>query len=199
MHGAMHILLKLIRPLEIFNDVAGRIGRNIAVIAMGLMVVVILTQVFFRYVLNNALPWPDEAARFFMLWLVGLMGPIAMRRGSMVAITGLQKLLPGAVCQGLLFLLLLLSLFVLVVAIKIGWAHVNSGWLFASSSLKLPLHLIGLESVKLKLAWAYMSLFVGFCLMLVVNLELLLRMLVTFFGGGDAMRPLECEQPARVD
>ena len=199
MRGAIHALLKIIRPLEIFNDIAGRIGRNIAVVAMGLMVVVILLQVFFRYVLNNALPWPDEAARFFMLWLVGMMGPIAMRRGSMVAIQGLQKLLPGAVCQTLLFLLLLVSLFVLVIAIKLGWAHVNSGWLFSSSSLKLPLQLIGMESVKLKLAWAYMSLFVGFCLMLVVNLELLLRMLVTFFGGGDALRPIECEQPAGID
>jgi len=33
------------------------------------MVIVILLQVFFRYVLNNALPWPDELARFLMLWM----------------------------------------------------------------------------------------------------------------------------------
>ena len=41
-----------------------RIGRAIGVVAVALMVVAILIQVFFRYVLNNALPWPDEAARF---------------------------------------------------------------------------------------------------------------------------------------
>lgn len=189
----MQILLKLIRPLEIFNDVADRIGRSMAAVAMGLMVVVILMQVFFRYVLNNALPWPDEAARFFMLWLVGLMGPIAMRRGSMVAITGLQKLLPGTFCQILISLLLLLSLLVLAVTIKLGWTHVNSGWLFTSSSLKLPLQIIGMEPVKLKLAWSYMSLFVGFCLMFVVNLELLLQMLVKILGGSNVIRPIEGE------
>jgi TRAP-type C4-dicarboxylate transport system permease small subunit len=152
----MQILFTLIKPLEWINDIAGRLGRNLSVVAMGLMVVIILTQVFFRYALNNALPWPDEAARFLMLWLAGLMGPIAMRRGSMVAITSLHKFLPGILCQMLILALLLLSLLVLMVAINLGWAHVNSGWLFASSSLKLPLQLIGMKAIKIKLAWSYM-------------------------------------------
>ena len=114
-------------------------GLNLSIFAMGLMVVVILTQVYFRYVLNNALPWPDEAARFLMLWLAGLMGPIALRQGSMVAILGVQSLLPGLICKVLIFGLLLVSFAVLIVAVKLGWVHVNSGWLFASSSAKVLL------------------------------------------------------------
>ncbi|MBL6622566.1 MAG: TRAP transporter small permease [Alphaproteobacteria bacterium] len=170
---------------------AGYLGRQLSVFAMGLMVVIILTQVFFRYVLNNALPWPDEAARFLMLWLAGLMGPVALRQGSMVAIDGIQTLLPGLVCKLLIFFLLLVSMMVLLVAVKLGWAHVSSGWLFASSSLKVPLHLIGMKAVKIKLAWAYMSLFVGFCLMVLVNLELLLRMAVTLAGKEAALKPIK--------
>ncbi len=167
----MQILFKLIKPLEWANDIAGQLGRNLSVLAMALMVVIILTQVFFRYALNNALPWPDEAARFLMLWLAGLMGPIAMRRGSMVAITSLHNLLPGILCQLLILFLLLISLLVLMVAINLGWGHVNSRWLFSSSSLKLPLHFIGMKAVKIKLAWSYMSLFVGYCLMFLVILN----------------------------
>ena len=116
----MQILFTLIKPLEWANDIAGQLGRNLSVLAMALMVVIILTQVFFRYALNNALPWPDEAARFLMLWLAGLMGPIAMRRGSMVAITSLHNLLPGIFCQLLILFLLLLSLLVLMVALPAG-------------------------------------------------------------------------------
>ena len=67
----MAFLLTILKPLEWFNDWAGRIGRNLSVAAIAIMVIVILLQVFFRYVLNNALPWPDEAARFMMLWLTG--------------------------------------------------------------------------------------------------------------------------------
>ena len=50
-----------------------------------------------------------------------------------------------------------------------------------------------MEPVKLKLAWSYMSLFVGFCLMFVVNLELLLQMLVKILGGSNVIRPIEGE------
>ena len=195
----MQILCALIKPLERANDIAGQVGRNLSVLAMALMVVIILTQVFFRYALNNALPWPDEAARFLMLWLAGLMGPIAMRRGSMVAITSLHNLLPGILCQLLILFLLLLSLLVLMVAINLGWGHVNSGWLFSSSSLKLPLHLIGMKAVKIKLAWSYMSLFVGYCLMFLVNLELVLRVFITLLGGSAYLKPLQTEHQAGID
>ena len=195
----MQILSTLIKPLEWVNDIAGQVGRNLSILAMALMVVIILTQVFFRYALNNALPWPDEAARFLMLWLAGLMGPIAMRRGSMVAITSLHNLLPGILCQLLILFLLLLSLLVLTVAINLGWGHVNSGWLFSSSSLKLPLHLIGMKAVKIKLAWSYMSLFVGCCLMFLVNLELVMRAFITLLGGGAYLKPLQIEQQAGFD
>ena len=195
----MQILFTLIKSLEWINDIAGQIGRNLSVVAMALMVVIILTQVFFRYALNNALPWPDEAARFLMLWLAGLMGPIAMRRGSLVAITSLHNLLPSILCQFLILFLLLLSLLVLMVAIYLGWGHVNSGWLFASSSLKLPLHLIGMKAVKMKLGWSYMSLFVGYCLMFLVNLELVIRVFITILGGSAHLKPLQTEQPAGFD
>ena len=186
----MALLLTILKPLEWFNDWAGRIGRNLSVAAIAIMVIVILLQVFFRYVLNNALPWPDEAARFMMLWLTGLMAPVALRQGGMVAITGLLELFPAPVLKVISILLLCLSLLVLVIAVQLGWKHVNSGWLFASSSLRLPLGLFGMKAQKLKLAWMYMSLFTGVCLMIVVNVELILRSLVSFLGGDNHLRPV---------
>ena len=59
------------------NTIILRVGRNIAWVALALMVGVILLQVFFRYILNDALNWPDEAARFLMLWMTGLIAPSA--------------------------------------------------------------------------------------------------------------------------
>ena len=184
------VMLMAIRPLHWVNDIAGRIGRALSVFAIAVMVIVILTQVFFRYVLNNALPWPDEAARFMMLWLTGLMAPVAMRQGGMVAITSVLESFPRPLFKLTSLMLLCLSLLVLIVGFQLGWKHVNSGWLFSSSSLKVPLFLIGMKSVKIKLAWMYMSLFTGVCLMILVNVELILRALVTSFGGGDRLRPV---------
>lgn len=186
----MQPLLGLISALKWVNDWTGRIGTALSVGALGLMVVVILTQVFCRYVLNAALPWPDEAARFLMLWLTGLMAPIALRQGGMVAITGVLESFPRPLFKVISILLMLVGFAVLIVAAQLGWKHVNSGWLFASASLKVPLSLIGMKSVKIKLAWMYMSLLVGVWLMLLVTVELLVRMVFDLFGLGHKLPPL---------
>jgi flavin reductase (DIM6/NTAB) family NADH-FMN oxidoreductase RutF len=72
-------------------------GPWLGALCMGLMVVIILTQVFFRYVLGNALAWPEEASRFLMLWMTGLMAAPRYRRGGFVAIDMLVRLLPRMV------------------------------------------------------------------------------------------------------
>ena len=66
---------------------------------------------------------------------------------------------------------------------------VGSGWLFASSSLYVPMEVIGQKGFKLKLAWMYLSLYVGLILLLVVNVELILRALVRMLGGEERLRP----------
>ena len=191
----MDALLTMLRPLQWLNDLAGRLGRWLSIGAIAIMVAVILLQVFCRYVLNNALPWPDEAARFMMLWLTGLMAPVAFRQGGMVAITSIVESLPRPVFAAMSLALLLVSLLVLVVAFQLGVKHVNSGWLFASSSLKVPLSLIGMKSVKIKLAWMYMSMFTGVCLMILVNVELILRSVVAALGGEGRLRPVPTTGP----
>ena len=43
-------------------------ARSIIVIALSAMLFVICLQVFCRFILGQALPWPEEAARFLMIW-----------------------------------------------------------------------------------------------------------------------------------
>lgn len=183
----MSALLTVTRGLAAINDIVLALGRQIAIVLMGGMVLVILLQVFFRYVLNAALPWPDEAARFMMLWLTGLVAPSAFRWGGFVAIEMLPSMMPERVSALLSLVLLFLSAVVLVMAVQLGWNHVNSGWLFNSSSLKIPLDWFGGKVMRIKLAWMYMSLFVGVCLLLVVNIELILRSIVRLLGYGDEL------------
>ncbi len=186
----MAILLGILRPLQFVIDVVLRLGRGFAVVAIALMVVCILVQVFYRYVLNNALPWPEEAARFLMLWMTGLIAPSAYRRGGFVAIDMAVAALPRVPAALLALALLLVSMMVLVMGLQLGMKHVNSGWLFSSPTLRLPLELIGGQGFKIKLAWMYLSLYVGLILLLVVNIELILRSIVGLLGGDDHLRPM---------
>ncbi|QDY71119.1 TRAP transporter small permease [Qingshengfaniella alkalisoli] len=184
------ILLRVANVLQRLNTRVLWIGTSLAAVAITLMVVAILVQVFFRYVLNSALPWPEEAARFLMLWMTGLAAPAAYRRGAFVSIDLLEFALPRRVGAVLSLLLLLIALAVLGMALQFGWKHVQSGWLFNSSSLKLPLGLIGMKAVKIKLAWMYMSLFVGFAMLAVVNIELILRSVLKVMGRDEGLDPL---------
>ena len=115
----MSLLIFIMQVLCKFNNFILRICRNLGVLAVVLMVVAILIQVFFRYILNNALPWPDEAARFCMLWMTGLMAPTAFRRGGFVAIDFINQFIPSIINVILSMVLLLLSLLVLITSVQI--------------------------------------------------------------------------------
>ena len=81
--------------------------------------------------------------------------------------------------------ILAVSLAVLVIALQLGLKHINSGWLFKSSSLKIPLQLVGGESYRVPLAWMYMSIYVGFIGMTLVNVEMILKNLHMLFTDAD--------------
>ena len=187
----MGLLLGFLRPFQLFNDVVLRIGRGVAVVAIALMVVAILIQVFYRYVLNNALPWPDEAARFAMMWMAGLIAPSAYRRGGFVAIDMLPRALPDRAAALLSLALLGIAGAVLAVALPIGWSEVTGfGGRFATASLYLPTALDFSAYFRVPRSWMMASLLVCVALLLIVNVELILRALIALLGGGDRLTPL---------
>lgn len=184
----MGAMISVIGLLSQLNTIVLRVGRAIGVFAVGIMVLAILIQVFYRYVLNSALPWPDEAARFCMLWMTGLMAPTAFRRGGFVAIDMISQFLPRKVVSILSMVLLLLSLLVLVTALRIGFSEVTGfGGRFATASLYLPTSL-GFDSwFRIPRSWMMLSLLVGVVLLVSVNIELIGRSILNAFGFGDAL------------
>ncbi|MEJ5218663.1 TRAP transporter small permease subunit [Cognatishimia sp. D5M38] len=184
----MNFLLALATVFKVINDLLLRIGRGIGVVAVAAMVVAILIQVFFRYILNNALPWPDEAARFCMLWMTGLMAPTAFRSGGFVAIDVIDSLLPSKALQLLQIILLVVCLVVLIFAVQIGWKEVNGlGGRFATASLYVPTSLGFDEWFRVPRSWMMLSLFIGVVLLILVNVELILRRVISLFGGGASL------------
>lgn len=184
----MTLLIAIIAPISMLNRFLLRVGRGIGVAAIAFMVLAILIQVFFRYVLNNALPWPDEAARFCMLWMTGLMAPTAFRRGGFVAIDMLLVALPRFIGQSLNLILLSLSLLVLIVALQIGWSEVTGfGGRFTTASLYVPMSFGFDEWMRVPRSWMMASLLVGVFLLVLVNIELILRALAAMGGVNDRL------------
>jgi TRAP-type C4-dicarboxylate transport system permease small subunit len=197
----MALLLGLIWPFERLNTALLAVCRIVAMIALALMVAFILGQVFFRYVLDDAPSWTEEAARFAMLWMTGLMAPLAYRQGGFVAIDMLERALPRLLGAILALLLLVVSLIVLIYAVDRGINnHVFSlSGRGDSPSLRLPLDWFGGERLRFQNSWAYASLALGLGLMILVNIELILRQIVTVLGGEERLRPIDGTQMASAD
>ncbi|MFM2390778.1 MAG: hypothetical protein RLZZ437_2333 [Pseudomonadota bacterium] len=182
----MTAVLALCQGLGRFNGALLALGRWIGAVCLGLMVVVILAQVFFRYIVNNALPWPEEASRFLMLWSTGLMAPTAFRRGGFVAIDMVIRVLPRVVAAVMSVLLMGITIMVLWVALGIGWSEVTGlGGRFETDSLRVPVSLDLSVWLKVPKAWMMASMLVGVALLLLVAIELALRSLYALISGPD--------------
>lgn len=187
----MTALLAICHGLGLINGALLALGRWIGAIGMGLMVVAILTQVFFRYALNNALPWPEEASRFLMLWSTALMAPTAFRRGGFVAIDMVVRLLPRLVATGLSVFLMAVTILVLWIALGIGWSEVTGlGGRFETDSLRVPVSLDLSVWMKVPKSWMMASLLVGVALLLLVAVELALRNLYALIRGPEGLRDI---------
>jgi TRAP-type transport system small permease protein len=185
-------LLAICNGLAMLNGALLALGRWIGAVCLGLMVVAILMQVFYRYVLNNALPWPEEASRFLMLWSTGLMAPTAFRRGGFVAIDMVIRLLPRAVATGLSVFLMAVTILVLWIALGIGWSEVTGlGGRFETDSLRVPVTFdLAAPWMKVPKSWMMASLLVGVALLLLVAVELALRNIYALIRGPDGLRDI---------
>ncbi len=184
----MALLVGLATFIGMVNAYALTLGRWLGATCIAFMVIFILAQVFFRYVVGSALAWPEEASRFLMLWSAGLMIGTAYRRGGLVAIEVLVVILPGLVRHVLTLLLLALSLMLLWQGLQMGLREVSGiSGRFATDSLSVPVTLDLSQWKKVPKSWQMMSMVVGLTAMIAVNLELMLREIIALFGGAKRL------------
>jgi TRAP-type C4-dicarboxylate transport system permease small subunit len=106
---------------RLFNQIDLFIRRataGLVILLMGAMTVSTLLGVFYRYVLNDALIWPEELARYAMVWVTCLGSSLALRYGDHVAVGFVVQRFPpglrhGVILGGRLLILVFLLMMVL--------------------------------------------------------------------------------------
>jgi len=187
----MTALSNLTNLIGRLNAAVLMVGLWLGAGALGVMLFFMLMQVFFRYFLGNALPWSEEASRFLMLWMTGLLVPTAFRQGGFVAISMIIDHLPQLLSSLITFVFLLLSATVLYVGMRIGWNEVTGiGGRFAMSAIAVPTSFDLSTWMKVPRGWMMASLAVGVTLMFVVNIELILRALLKLTGHDRELIPI---------
>jgi TRAP-type C4-dicarboxylate transport system permease small subunit len=72
---------------------------RVCIVLFMVILVTMMLQIFFRYVLSAPLTWTEELARYLYIWACWLGAPVAMRRGNHVVITVLSERLPRRLAQ----------------------------------------------------------------------------------------------------
>lgn len=195
----------LIRPVPAvqahaaINESLHKACKAISIGALILMVCFILLQVFMRYALNDAPNWTEEAARFGMLWMTGLMAPVAYRHGGFVAIDMLERGLAPRLSAVLTLVLFGMSFVVLLVMWDKGLNnHVDTlSGRGCSSTLRWPFGIeIGKCRAKFSNYYQYIALWIGINLLILTCVELILRQILKLFGKDSGLAPLGDEDMA---
>ena len=145
-----------------FCDAVAAVTRLLVIALMAAMTVDCVLGVFFRYVVQDALTWTEETARYLMIWMGFLATGLALREGGHIAVEMLVERMPPSAQRAMLLLVRLLSLAFLVVVIGAGWVL-----LVRVSGQRTPV-------LGISMAWPYLAIPVG-CLL--TSLELVALML----------------------
>lgn len=144
------------KPLERLVDAIEAAAR-VAVLGLTLLVLlVMLAQVFFRYVLNSSLQWSEELAVWGMVWMVFVGSVLLVRRSEHISITTLVRYAPATVRP---FLVIFNKAAALVFLVIVGYYGIEVfGGTFHARS----------PSIGLSTRWIKLAIPVGAVLMAVV-------------------------------
>jgi TRAP-type C4-dicarboxylate transport system permease small subunit len=79
----------------------GDLVESIAGVLLAVVVGIVLIQVFGRYVLQMSLSWPEELARYVLVWLTILGAAAAAASRSQIVVDTLLELVPTSVRRAL--------------------------------------------------------------------------------------------------
>lgn len=164
--------------LERLNDALLAFCRYALITIVGVLAVILIAAVFWRYALNNAIPWSEEISKYLMVWLTFLGAPIALRHAGHINIDLLMKLFAdrGQQVFHLIIHLIIIVTMGIVLVMGIGFTQLGARQVASSISISM--------------AYMYVAVPFGAALVTLVAIEHSLKALV---GIADPARGLKID------
>jgi TRAP-type C4-dicarboxylate transport system permease small subunit len=89
--------------------------RVFIAISLGVMSIVIVTQVISRYFLGHAFTWAEEVSRYLMVWSVFLGAALALRTQSLIALEIIAEKLSIGAKRGLKIIVYFIGLIFFII------------------------------------------------------------------------------------
>lgn len=156
------------------------LAKHVSALMILLMSVIVVLQVWFRYVIKGSLPWSEESARYLMIWLGFLGASRAFRQERHIGMTALVGLLPEKPRRTCLFVM-----HILAAGLMIFLAYLGFSLLPGVAPETTP-------ALRISLAWIYLAIPVGMVLCAIQVAVLAVKDLVPAqakTGGNSSIPP----------
>lgn len=180
----MNLIAGLGFMFERLNDRLLAICKGLITAIVAVLAVILISAVFYRFVLDNAISWSEEGSKYLMVWLTFLGAPIALRHAAHINIDLLVKLFPPRGRQTFYLVINLIIIATMGVMLVKGWAFAELGARQVASSFNFSM------------VWMYVAIPIGSALTILVAIELALKAIL---GIADPANGIDENLSAIVD
>lgn len=171
----MTVLNTITAMLGRVNDWVEKFAVNLAWVLLFIITLLNIVQVFYRYVLNNALSWTEEASLWMMVWITFIILPVAYHKGLNISMMFFRDMLKRNRGE------YLIRCFFHVVVIIIAVVCMGQAWLLYKGG-----HRLEMPALEISKAWVYIIMPPAWLLLISTALEKLLVDLQGVFDPAGA-------------
>lgn len=128
-----------------------------------IMTAIIFMQVILRYVFLSPLTWPEELARYILIWISCLGSAYAVRKGLHISVVFIKNKLPQPIMAVTTIVVHLLVICFFTFGVIQGFQLSFSQWIELTAALRLPM------------TYPTLAVPIGFGIMIMFSLELLIQ------------------------
>jgi TRAP-type C4-dicarboxylate transport system permease small subunit len=153
------------------SNTINKAAQYVCIVLIGVLVVLVLVTVFFRYVLNIGISWSDELARYINIWVAFLGASVAYKSGDHVGVEFFRNLLPDKALWFFKFAMRFVILVILVIA-----EYYFSLYIMRSKAIT--------PAMQIPYRWIQVSLWVGFAIIVIHHLSFIFNDLDDLLSGN---------------
>ncbi|MEX2519472.1 MAG: TRAP transporter small permease [Paracoccaceae bacterium] len=151
----------------------------LCVAGFGVMFILGVATVVFRFLLESSLAFPDEVIRYLFVWMIALGSAVALRRGAHASIGVFVQMLPGGARRAALLLAALSSMAFFAVLVVYG----------VELTVRVAAQIS--PALEISMSWVYAAVPIGGAFLLVYMSEILITLLTApdaalLSGEGEA-------------
>lgn len=171
----MNALKRLNGLFHTFNTIVEKAAVNLAWSLLFIITILNIVQVFYRYVLNNALSWTEEASLWMMVWITFLIVPVAYHKSLNISMMFFRDMLKRNRLEYIIRTLFhIIVIVIAVVCFQQAWTMYKGG------------HRLEMPALEISKAWVYIIMPPAWLLLISTTVEKLLVDLPGIFDPAAA-------------